>query len=161
MRPALTDDEVANLSVLRGTLTPREREVIHHHVVATVRMLERLPYPRHLRAVPAIAGAHHERLDGSGYPLGLEAERISMQGRILGLADVFEALTAKDRPYKKAVKLSEAVAILRDMSEEGKIDRDLLEVFLRERLHLRYARDYLDPGQLDEETLEQVQGLAD
>ena len=159
--PALSDDEVANLSVPHGTLTAKEREVIHHHVVATVRMLERLPYPRHLRAVPAIAGAHHERLDGSGYPLGLDAARISMQGRILGLADVFEALTAKDRPYKEALKLSEAVAILRDMSEEGKLDPDLLEVFLRERIHLAYARDYLDPEQLDEETLEELRRLPD
>jgi HD-GYP domain-containing protein (c-di-GMP phosphodiesterase class II)/HAMP domain-containing protein len=161
LQPALSDDEVANLTVTRGTLTPQEREVIHHHVVATVRMLERLPYPRHLRGVPAIAGAHHERLDGSGYPLGLDAARISLQGRILGLADVFEALTAKDRPYKRALKLSEVVAILRDMADDGKIDRDLLEVFLRERLHLRYAREYLDPEQLDEEALAEVQSLPD
>ncbi len=161
LRPGLTDDEVANLSVVRGTLTAQEREVIHHHVVATVHMLERLPYPRHLRGVPAIAGAHHERLDGSGYPLGLDAARISIQGRILGLADVFEALTAKDRPYKRALKLSEVVAILHGMVEEGKLDRDLLEVFLSERLHLRYARDYLDPEQLDEEALEELRALPD
>ena len=107
-----TADEIENLCVSRGTLNEREREIINHHVVATIEMLEQLPYPRSLRAVPAIAGAHHERMDGQGYPQGLVRDQISMQGRILGLADVFEALTARDRPYKPGMSLKRALSIL-------------------------------------------------
>jgi HD-GYP domain-containing protein (c-di-GMP phosphodiesterase class II)/HAMP domain-containing protein len=149
-RPLLSDEEIENLTVSRGTLNERERELINHHVVASIRMLERLPYPRALRGVPAIAGAHHERMDGRGYPQGLVRSQISMQGRILGLADVFEALTARDRPYKPGMPLRRVLGILDDMAKQGHVDPDLLEVFLRERVHLRYAVQYLDPEQLDD-----------
>lgn len=149
--PLLSDDEIENLTVSRGTLTRRERDVIDYHVVATTRLLEELPYPRSLRNVPAIAGAHHERLDGSGYPDGLEGRQLSMQARILGLADVFEALTAVDRPYKRGMPLSRSLAILREMCEAGQIDADLFDLFVREKLYLRYAQEYLDPEQIDED----------
>jgi HD-GYP domain-containing protein (c-di-GMP phosphodiesterase class II)/HAMP domain-containing protein len=152
----LSDDEIENLCVSRGTLNERERGVIEHHVVASIEMLEQLPYPRSLRNVPAIAGAHHERMDGHGYPKGLAQHQISMQGRILGLADVFEALTAKDRPYKPGMPLSRALSILEAMRDEGHIDRDLFEVFITSKTYLRYAAEYLDPEQIDEELLDEA-----
>jgi HD-GYP domain-containing protein (c-di-GMP phosphodiesterase class II)/HAMP domain-containing protein len=154
--PILGDEEIENLCVLRGTLNAREREVINHHVVASIEMLEQLPYPRALRNVPAIAGAHHERMDGQGYPKGLVRDQISLQGRILGLADVFEALTARDRPYKKPMGLRQALRVLEEMRDEGHIDGDLFEVFVREKVHLRYAAEYLDPEQIDEELLDEA-----
>jgi HD-GYP domain-containing protein (c-di-GMP phosphodiesterase class II) len=152
--PILTDEEVENLCVRRGTLNQSEREVINHHVVASIEMLEQLPYPRALRNVPAIAGAHHERMDGHGYPQGLVRDQISMQGRILGLADVFEALTARDRPYKKPMALSQALSVLESMRDEGHIDPELFEVFVRDKVYLRYAAEYLDPEQIDEDLMD-------
>ncbi len=154
--PILTPDEIENLCVSRGTLNAREREIINHHVVASIDMLEQLPYPRSLRNVPAIAGAHHERMDGHGYPKGLLRDQISMQGRILGLADVFEALTARDRPYKPGMSLKRALSILESMRDEGHIDGDLFEVFVRDKVYLRYAAEYLHPDQIDEELVDEV-----
>ena len=148
--PILSDEEVENLTVSRGTLNRREREIINHHVVASIEMLEQLPYPRGLRNVPAIAGAHHERMDGQGYPRGLRRDQISMQGRILGLADVFEALTAQDRPYKRPMSLRRALAILEEMRDEGHVDAELHEVFVREKVYLRYAERFLEREQIDE-----------
>jgi HD-GYP domain-containing protein (c-di-GMP phosphodiesterase class II)/HAMP domain-containing protein len=152
----LTADEVENLCVSRGTLNAHEREIINHHVVASIEMLEQLPYPRSLRNVPAIAGAHHERMDGHGYPRGLVRDQISLQGRILGLADVFEALTARDRPYKPGLSLGRALSILESMRDEGHIDGDLFEVFVQSKVYLRYAAEYLDPEQIDEELIDEV-----
>ncbi len=158
--PILGDEEVENLTVSRGTLNRREREIINHHVVASIEMLEQLPYPRGLRNVPAIAGAHHERMDGQGYPRGLRRDQISMQGRILGLADVFEALTARDRPYKRPMSLRGALAILEEMRGEGHVDAELHEVFVREKVYLRYAAEYLDPEQIDEDLIDEATRLA-
>ena len=152
----LSDEEIGNLTVSRGTLNARERELINHHVTASIHMLERLPYPRSLRGVPAIAGAHHERMDGRGYPQGLVRDQISLQGRILGLADVFEALTAKDRPYKPGMPLRRALTILQSMCDEGHVDPDLFELFVRERVYLDYAIEYLDPEQIDDEFLDEA-----
>ena len=154
--PILSDEEIENLSISRGTLNRRERQIIEHHVVASIDMLEQLPYPRTLRNVPAIAGAHHERMDGQGYPRGLVRDQISMQGRILGLADVFEALTASDRPYKKPMSLRQALAVLGEMRDEGHIDSELFEVFVREKVYLRYAAAYLGPEQIDDELLDEA-----
>jgi HD-GYP domain-containing protein (c-di-GMP phosphodiesterase class II)/HAMP domain-containing protein len=159
-RPLLSDEEIENLTISRGTLNARERDLINHHVVASIQMLEQLPYPRSLRGVPAIAGAHHERMDGRGYPQGLVRNQISMQGRILGLADVFEALTARDRPYKPGMPLRQVLEILDDMCKEGHVDPDLFEMFVRERVHLRYAVAYLDPEQIDDEFLEEAIALG-
>src|SRR6185295_14450240 len=104
----LTENEIENLTILKGTLTRAEREIINHHIDVTIRMLEALPWPKHLRNVPEYAGGHHERMDGKGYPRGLTREQMSVQARCMGIADIFEALTAQDRPYKKANTLSEA-----------------------------------------------------
>jgi HD-GYP domain-containing protein (c-di-GMP phosphodiesterase class II) len=145
----LTADEIENLTIRAGTLTGREREIINHHIVATIRMLEALPWPRHLKNVPEYAGGHHERMDGKGYPRGLTREQMSWQARMMGIADIFEALTAKDRPYKQGMKLSQAIEIMRKFSEGGHIDPDLFEVFLRQGVFRRYAETFLDPGQID------------
>lgn len=145
----LTDDEQDNLTIRAGTLTQAERDVINHHIVATIRMLESLPWPRHLRNVPEYAGGHHERMDGKGYPRGLTREQMSWQARMLGVADIFEALTAADRPYKSGMKLSEALAVMQRMVRNGHIDPDLFDVFMRERVYLRYAERFLEPGQID------------
>lgn len=145
----LTEDEVENLTIQRGTLTAREREIINHHIVATIKMLEALPWPRHLRDVPEYAGGHHERMDGKGYPRGLTREQMSIQARVMGIADIFEALTAKDRPYKRGKTLSESLRILGNFKQGGHIDPDLFDIFIRQKVYLRYAEQFLDPEQID------------
>jgi response regulator RpfG family c-di-GMP phosphodiesterase len=145
----LTEDELKNLTIRAGTLTDDERKVINHHIVATIRMLEALPWPRHLTSVPEYAGGHHERMDGKGYPKGLTREQMSVQARCMGIADIFEALTAKDRPYKKGKTLSESLEILGRFRENGHIDPDLFDVFVRRKVYLRYAEMFLDKEQID------------
>jgi HD-GYP domain-containing protein (c-di-GMP phosphodiesterase class II) len=159
--PFLTEDEVRNLSVSRGTLTTAERQLIEYHVTATVKMLEGLPYPKSLSKVPEIVASHHERIDGRGYPKGLSGEEIPLQGRILAIADVFEALTAKGRPYKKPNTLMEALRILGFMRQEGHIDPELFQVFLREKVYMSFAEEFLDPDQMDEVVLADVPGYED
>jgi HD-GYP domain-containing protein (c-di-GMP phosphodiesterase class II) len=148
--PFLTADEVANLTIAYGTLTPEERRVINHHIDITIQMLEALPWPKHLQNVPEFAGGHHERMDGKGYPRGLSGEQMSVQARMMAIADVFEALTAKDRPYKRGKTLTEALSILGRMKLTGHIDPDLFDVFVREKVYLRYADQFLDPEQIDD-----------
>lgn len=148
--PFLTEDECSNLKIPYGTLTPAEREIINYHIVATIKMLEALPWPKHLKNVPEYAGGHHERMDGKGYPRGLKREDMSVQARIMGIADIFEALTAKDRPYKQGKTLSESIAILHKFRDGGHIDPDLFDVFLDKKIYLDYAQQFLDPEQIDE-----------
>jgi HD-GYP domain-containing protein (c-di-GMP phosphodiesterase class II) len=149
----LTSDELENLSIRAGTLTQSERNTINHHIVATIRMLEKLPWPRHLRNVPEYAGGHHERMDGKGYPKGLTREQMSVQARVMGIADIFEALTASDRPYKPGMKLSQAMSIMHRFKLNGHIDPDLFDVFVAEKVYLNYAQQFLDPWQIDEISL--------
>ncbi len=149
-QPFLSEDEIDNLNIPKGTLTQKEREVINHHIVATIKMLESLPYPKHLRRVPEFAGGHHERMDGSGYPKGLRREDMPVQARAMGIADIFEALTAADRPYKSAMPLSMALSILGRMKQDSHVDPDLFDVFVREKVYLRYSRQFLTEAQLDE-----------
>jgi len=148
-QPLLSDDEVANLTIAYGTLTAEERTVINRHIDATIRMLEALPWPRDYQRVPEYAGGHHERMDGKGYPRGLTREQMSWQARMMAIADIFEALTAGDRPYKSAKTLSESLAILGGMKLRQHIDPDLFDVFVRERVYLEYARKFLPPEQID------------
>ena len=145
----LTDDEIENLSIPRGTLTGKEREIINYHIIATIKMLEALPWPKHLRHVPEYAGGHHERMDGKGYPRGLTREQMSVQARVMGIADIFEALTARDRPYKKGKTLTESLQILGKFKEGGHIDPDLFDVFIRRKVYQRYAEQFLDANQID------------
>jgi HD-GYP domain-containing protein (c-di-GMP phosphodiesterase class II) len=149
LSPFLSADEKENLNIPYGTLNVKEREIINHHIEATIKMLEALPWPRHLENVPEYAGGHHERMDGKGYPRGLTREQMSIQARIMGIADIFEALTAKDRPYKPGKTLSESLEILGKFRLNGHIDPDLFDVFVREKVYLRYAQQFLDPEQLD------------
>jgi HD-GYP domain-containing protein (c-di-GMP phosphodiesterase class II) len=145
----LTEEEVKNLTIRAGTLTDDERKVINHHIVATIKMLEALPWPKHLTNVPEYAGGHHERMDGKGYPRGLTREQMSVQARCMGIADIFEALTAKDRPYKKGKTLSESLEILGRMRLNNHIDPDLFDIFVRRKVYRRYAEMFLDPEQID------------
>ena len=145
----LTDDEIENLSIPRGTLTGKEREIINYHIVATIKMLEALPWPKHLAHVPEYAGGHHERMDGKGYPRGLTRDQMSVQARVMGIADIFEALTARDRPYKKGKTLTESLQILGKFKEGGHIDPDLFDVFIRRKVYQRYAEQFLDADQID------------
>ncbi len=146
----LTENEVYNLNISRGTLTAEERKIINDHIVVTIEMLEQLPYPRNLRRVPEYAGGHHERMDGKGYPNGLTRDQMSLPARMMGIADIFEALSAKDRPYKKGKTLTECLQILGKMSLGGHIDPDLFNLFVSEKVYMRYANEYLDADQIDE-----------
>ena len=149
----LTPDELENLTIRAGTLTQAERQTINHHIVATIKMLEQLPWPKHLKNVPEYAGGHHERMDGKGYPKGLKREQMSVQARIMGIADIFEALTAADRPYKPGMKLSQAMGIMQKFAVNGHIDPDLFDIFLRQGVYKRYAEQFLNPAQIDEVAL--------
>ncbi len=146
----LTANEVENLTIRAGTLTLAERDTINHHIVATIKMLEQLPWPKHLRNVPEYAGGHHERMDGKGYPKGLTRDQMSVQARSMGIADIFEALTASDRPYKPGMKLSQAMGIMNKFRHNGHIDPDLFDIFLKQGVYQRYAEQFLDPWQIDE-----------
>ena len=147
--PLLNAEEVENLTIRAGTLNAAERDIINHHIVATIRMLEQLPWPKHLKNVPEYAGGHHERMDGKGYPRGLKREDMSWQARMMGIADIFEALTAKDRPYKEGMGLAQALSILERFSRNGHIDADLHEVFVEGGVFRRYAEAYLQGQQID------------
>ena len=149
----LTADEIENLSIRAGTLTLAERDIINYHMAATIKMLEQLPWPRHLKNVPEFAGGHHERMDGKGYPKGLTRDQMSVQARVMGIADIFEALTASDRPYKPGMKLSQAIGIMKKFKANGHIDPDLFDIFLQKGVYKRYAEQFLDPWQIDEVNL--------
>ncbi len=146
----LSENEVYNLTIERGTLTPEERMVINNHIVVTINMLESLSYPKDLRRVPEYAGGHHERMDGKGYPKGLTRDQMSIPARMMGVADIFEALTSKDRPYKKAKTLSETLTILGKMKLDNHIDPDIFDLFIREKIYLKYAEKFLESQQMDE-----------
>lgn len=147
--------EIYNLAIGRGTLTNEEHFKIKEHVMQSVYMLDRLPWPKGLEMVPVIAGEHHETLIGTGYPYQRQAAELSMQSRILTVADIFEALTASDRPYKKPKSLSEAVKVLYFFKKDRHIDADLFDLFLTSGVYLEYARKYLRPDQLDEVDIRQ------
>jgi len=156
--PLLSEDEIHHLSIVKGTLTPEERAVINHHIVRSIKMLESLPFPRHLQNVPEIAGGHHERMDGKGYPRGLTRSQMSLQARLMGIADIFEALTAADRPYKKAMTLSQALAIMGQMKLDHHIDPDIFDVFVHQRVYLKYAEQFLSAEQIDDIDFESLPG---
>jgi HD-GYP domain-containing protein (c-di-GMP phosphodiesterase class II) len=156
----LSEEEIRNLTIRYGTLTTDERQIINHHIEVTIQMLESLPWPRHLKNVPEYAGGHHERMDGKGYPRGLKREQMSVQARCMGIADIFEALTAKDRPYKKGKTLTESLTILGKFKLNGHIDPDLFDVFMWEKVYEKYARQFLDPDQIDEVDVAKIPGYV-
>jgi HD-GYP domain-containing protein (c-di-GMP phosphodiesterase class II) len=147
--PLLNDEEVYNLSISRGTLTSEERTIINNHINVTIAMLEAIKFPKHLQNVVEYAGGHHERMDGKGYPKGLMREQMSIPARVMAIADVFEALTAKDRPYKSGKKLSDALSILKKMKEDKHIDPDLYDAFIEHKIYKKYAEKFLDAYQID------------
>jgi hypothetical protein len=158
--PLLSADEVYNLCIIRGTLTQEDRAIINNHVAMTYKMLSALPWPKYLRSVPDIASSHHERLDGRGYHRGLTAEQMPLQARMVAIADIFEALTAKDRPYKPGKTLSESLEILGRMALESHVDSNLFDVFIREKVYLRYAEQFLDPVQINAVDETQIPGYT-
>lgn len=156
----LTQKEIELLSIARGTLSNDERDVINNHVSMSIKMLESLPYPKRLKNVPQLAGSHHEKMDGTGYPRGLKREDMSLQARMIAIADVFEALTARDRPYKKSMPLQQALSVLGQMKLDGHIDPDLFDVFMNEEIYVDYAKEYLDPTALINLDLSKVPGFV-
>lgn len=146
--------ELYNLSIRRGTLTAEEREKINDHIVVTIKMLEQLPFPKKMKRVPEYAGGHHEKMDGTGYPRGLKKGDMSIPARIMAIADIFEALTAADRPYKKAKTISESLKIMKFMCQDQHIDPDLFDLFLRTGVWQQYAEEFLDPSQIDPVNIE-------
>jgi HD-GYP domain-containing protein (c-di-GMP phosphodiesterase class II) len=148
-RDFFSDDELMNLTIKFGTLTDAERKEINNHIVMTIKMLEALPWPKHLKNVPEYAGGHHERMDGKGYPRGLTKDQMSVQARVMAIADIFEALTAKDRPYKKGKMLSESLRILGNFALNGHIDPDLFDIFIRKKIYVEFAHKNMDEKQID------------
>ncbi len=146
----LTENEVYNLSIKRGTLTKEDRDVITGHAALSLEMLQTLPFPKKLARVPEIAGNHHEQLNGKGYPRGLKEDELSLESRIMAIADIFEALTASDRPYKDGKKLSECFKILGFMAKDKEIDAELLKFYYESELYMKYAKENLKENQIDE-----------
>lgn len=159
--PLLNPEETYNLTIPKGTLTPEERTIVNNHMVATIKMLEALPFPKHLQRVPEYAGGHHERMDGKGYPKGLTREEMSVPARVMAVADVFEALTARDRPYKRGKTLTECLKIMSNMTLNNHLDPDLFEIFVRSGVYMDYAREYLHPDQIDEVDIDSLAFFAD
>ncbi len=147
--PLLSGNELHNLSIPYGTLTENERKKINNHISVTISMLNAIKWPKHLKNVTQYAGGHHERMDGKGYPNGLTREEMPIQARVMAIADVFEALTASDRPYKSGKKLSESLFILEKMSKTGHIDPDIYSAFISHKIYKHYAEKFLKTDQID------------
>ncbi len=150
----LSDDEIYNLSIISGTLNDAERDIINQHAQVSIDMLETLPFPKKMKKVPQIAGVHHEKICGGGYPKNLSGDQISLEGRILAIADVFEAILADDRPYKQANTLNKAMHILYEKAINNEIDRKLLKFIVKNNLHIKYVQENLKTEQLDEVTVD-------
>ncbi|CAH1559704.1 HD domain-containing phosphohydrolase [Vibrio rotiferianus] len=147
--------EIYNLSIQRGTLTDEERFIINDHIIQTIQILESLPFPKHMSNVSKIAGGHHEKIDGTGYPMGLKGEDMPTTAKIMAIADVFEALTSADRPYKKAKSLSESIRIMSFMVKDNHLDRDLFELFLTSGVYKRFADEFMTSSQVDAVDIQQ------
>ncbi|MAF06050.1 MULTISPECIES: HD family phosphohydrolase [Herbaspirillum] len=158
IRKLLDEEEAGNLRIRAGTLNDAERAIINNHIVITIKMLESLPWPKQLARVTEFAGGHHERMDGKGYPKGLTREQMSVQARIMAVADIFEAVTAADRPYKRGNTLNEAVDILAGFKARNHIDPDIFDLFVRERIYEKYAEQFMHPSQIDPVDLSRIPG---
>jgi len=155
----ISEDEMKNLQIRKGTLMPEEIKEMAQHVSVTWEMLSRLTFPKKYANVATYAAQHHEKLNGTGYPHGLTAEQIPMQSRIIAIADIFEALTAPDRPYTKAKTLSQALNIMAKCVKDGELDRDLVDFFLESGLYLDFANEYMDPAQIDDPDIEALKSI--
>lgn len=156
----LNEDEVYNLNIAKGTLTAEERTIINNHMVATINMLEALPFPKHLQRVPEYAGGHHEKMDGTGYPKGLRRDEMSVPARVMAIADIFEALSARDRPYKQGKTLTECLRILGFMCKDDHIDPDIFDVFVKQKVYMQFAEEFMHPEQIDEVDVNKIPGYA-
>ena len=145
----LSSKEVEYLNITKGTLSQEDFVIMKQHVELTYELLDKLPYPKHLKKVPFYAGCHHEKINGKGYPNGYSGDKLPLQARIIAIADVFEGLTASDRPYKKGYKLSKAINILRNMALDNEIDVDLFNLFINQKVYLKYAENSIDASQFD------------
>jgi HD-GYP domain-containing protein (c-di-GMP phosphodiesterase class II) len=137
-KPYLEPDELVNLSIRKGSITEEERKIMQNHASVTLRMLEQIPFTKRLKNIPHFAGAHHEFINGKGYPLGLKGDQIPIEGRLMAITDIAEALTASDRPYKKAMPLENVYRILKSMAEKGELDNSMVELFINEKVYERY-----------------------
>jgi HD-GYP domain-containing protein (c-di-GMP phosphodiesterase class II) len=155
----LTKDEKRNLAIRKGTLLPEEINIIREHAEITLQMLSELTFPKKLKHVPKYASSHHEKLNGGGYPLGLDSSQLPIQARLIAIADLYEALTASDRPYKKGKTLSESLRIMGFMAKDGDIDKDLLDLLLDSSLFLEYAKKYLKPEQIDNPDIDKIKSM--
>ena len=157
-KPVLDESEIDFLTISKGTLSQNDRKIMEDHVVLTYDLLSKLPYPDHLKEVPFYAGCHHEKINGKGYPNGYSGDKLPIQARIIAIADVFEGLTAPDRPYKEGYKLSKALTILKYMVDDGEIDKDLFNLFITKKLYLKYANEMISPDQIDSINEEELLG---
>jgi HD-GYP domain-containing protein (c-di-GMP phosphodiesterase class II) len=155
----ITDDEKKNLCIRKGTLLPEEIEKMREHVLVSHEMLSELTYPKKYKNLPEYAAAHHEKLNGKGYPFNKTADELSLQSRIIAIADLYEALTASDRPYKKGKTLTETLRILAFMVKDGEIDKDLVELLMDSKLYLKYSEDFLKPEQIDNVDIDAIKGM--
>ena len=145
----LNQDEIKNLCIPKGTLTEEERLVINNHAKLSYDILNSLPFPNKYKRVPEIAAGHHEKINGKGYPLGLKGDEISFEARIIAVADIFESLTASDRPYKKPNTIKQSLRILKFMVKDGELDEDLVKFFIDKKLYLDYAKNNMNESQID------------
>ncbi len=152
--PLLNATEVKYLTIAKGTLTQEEREIINHHAVMSIKMLNSIKFPEKYKRVPEIAGNHHERPNGTGYPLGLKGDAISFEAKILAIADIFEAVTASDRPYKQPNSLSDSMGYMSKMAQRGDIDPEIFAFFYRKKIYLQYAKKYIAPHLIDDVRLD-------
>jgi len=147
--------EIYNLTIKKGTLTEEERFKIKEHIMMSIKMLEKLPFPDYLKNIPKYAGAHHETLIGTGYPRGLKKEEMPIPSRIMAIADIFEALTANDRPYKKGKSLSSAIKILSFMVKDKHLDEDIFKLMLKSGIYIDFAKTHLHVEQIDKVNIEE------
>ncbi|MBH0057629.1 GAF domain-containing protein [Pseudoalteromonas sp. SWXJZ94C] len=158
--PLLTADEVENLMIRRGTLTQGERDVMKRHMDITKNILDILPFPKHLSNVAEYALGHHEKLDGTGYPRGLTKDQMSVPARLMAITDIFEALSAVDRPYKKAKPVSECLNILGTMVSNNHLDPDIFAVFIESEVYKQYINEFANPEQLDKVDFDKLPGYT-
>jgi HD-GYP domain-containing protein (c-di-GMP phosphodiesterase class II) len=145
-QPFITDDELVNLSIRRGSITEAERKKMQDHAAVTLRMLKQIPFTKKLKNIPSFAGAHHEFINGKGYPLGLKGDEIPFEGKLMAVTDIAEALTASDRPYKKAMPLETVYRILRSMAGNGELDNDMVELFINKEIYKIYQEKHETPA---------------
>jgi HD-GYP domain-containing protein (c-di-GMP phosphodiesterase class II) len=137
-KPCLSDDEVRNLTIRKGSITDEEREIMQNHATVTKKMLDKIPFTKKLKNVPLYAAGHHECPNGKGYPLGLKGDELPIQARIMAIADFYEALTAPDRPYKKALPQDVALDIANKVAKENRLDKDLFDLFLSNKIYEKF-----------------------